>query len=166
MKDVLYIVIIASLFIGYLTYESEEDRANRIAVMEEERKNKEEYEWARKVEEGKKWNEAWIEQSKREEDGLYWILDDSPLVGKVNSFLINKRICSAKDFSDQGWGWGRSTEFWREKRMKVYFTYCGGDRIEDKVLWQPELDMVWVRTPNGRNKDAMGHRANMWTIKR
>ena len=99
MKDVLYIVIIASLFIGYLTYESEEDRTNRIAAMEEERKRKEEYEWARKVEEGKKWNEAWIEQSKREKDGVLYFLDDSPLVGKVNSFLISKGICSAKDFS-------------------------------------------------------------------
>ena len=49
--------------------------------------------------------------------------------------------------------------------MSVYFTYCGGDRIEDKVLWEPAFDMVWVRTPNGRNQDAMGYRANMWTIK-
>ena len=115
MKDVLYIVIIASLFIGYLTYESEEDRTNRIAAMEEERKRKEDYEWARKVEEGKKWNEAWIEQSKREKDGVLYFLDDSPLVGKVNSFLISKGICSAKDFSDSGWGWNKSTEFWRQK---------------------------------------------------
>ena len=26
--------------------------------------------------------------------------------------------------------------------MSVYFTYCGGDRIEDKVLWEPAFDMV------------------------
>ncbi len=46
----------------------------------------------------------------------------------VSEQLIKNGTCTIKDFNDQG-GWARSTT----KGKGVYFTYCGGMRLSNKV---------------------------------